>query len=157
MEIEMRLALIGAVAALAMASSSPPAGGLADTSASPKGRTKNRLLGRFEYSVLRAIESLGDDAYGARIGVYLSDQLKKPVTAPQVYMTLERLAKQGFVRSEATNPLPQQGGRSRRRFMIEAEGARAMARTQAAFSGSPSSQQEDDYDATGRETVGSPA
>jgi PadR family transcriptional regulator PadR len=156
----MRLALIGligAAVALAMASPPSPAAGLADASPSPKPRAKKQLLGRFEYSVLRAIESLGEDAYGARIGVYLSDQLKKPVTAPQVYMTLERLAKQGFVRSEATNPLPQQGGRSRRRFIIEAEGARAMERTQAAFSGSPSSQQEDDYDATGRETVGSPA
>ena len=119
---------------------------------------KKELLGRFEYSVLRAVEALGTDAYGARIGVHLTDELGRAVTAPQVYMTLERLAKLHFVSSEDTKPLPQQGGRKRRRFFIEAEGARAMARTKAAFSGSPSSQPEDDFYGNGsKQKVESPA
>src|ERR1700747_1763189 len=59
-------------------------------------------LGHFENALLRAIEILGPDAYGAQIGRYLSDKLRRDVTAPQVYMTLERLAKRGLVRSENT-------------------------------------------------------
>ena len=44
-----------------------------------------------------AIEYLGTDAYGAQIGRYLSEKLRRDVTAPQVYMTLERLAKRGLL------------------------------------------------------------
>jgi PadR family transcriptional regulator, regulatory protein PadR len=91
------------------------------------------LLGRFEYSLLRAIEILGPDAYGAEIGRHLSKSLKRDVTAPQVYMTLERLAKRGLVRSENTDPVPARGGRSRKRFIIEADGVRALRHTSAAF------------------------
>ena len=99
---------------------------------------RKKQLGHFEYSVLQAVEALGKDAYGARIGVYLTEKLGRDVTAPQVYMTLERLAKQNLVSSEETDPLPQQGGRRRRRIIVGTEGAWAMARTQAAFSGQPS-------------------
>jgi PadR family transcriptional regulator, regulatory protein PadR len=90
-------------------------------------------LGRFEYSLLRAIQSLKSDAYGAKIGRYLSEALNRDVTAPQVYMTLERLSKRGLVRSENTEPVPERGGRSRRRFILEAEGVRALVSTAAAF------------------------
>src|SRR5580704_1851089 len=92
---------------------------------------KKNLLGRFEYSLLRAVEILGTDAYGAQIGRYLSEKLRRDVTAPQVYMTLERLAKRGIVRSEATDPVSARGGRSRRRFIIEADGVRALRHTTA--------------------------
>jgi PadR family transcriptional regulator PadR len=94
-------------------------------------------LGRFEYSLLRAIEILGMDAYGAELGRYLSEKLHRDVTAPQVYMTLERLAKRGFVRSENTDPVHARGGRSRRRFMIEADGARALRYTTAVLNAIP--------------------
>jgi DNA-binding PadR family transcriptional regulator len=98
------------------------------------------LLGRFEYSLLRAVEILGTDAYGAQIGRYLSEKLRRDVTAPQVYMTLERLAKRGLVRSESTNPVSARGGRSRRRFIIEADGVRALRHTTAVLNAVPASQ-----------------
>src|SRR5690348_11284493 len=112
----------------------------------PKGGAppqKVTLLGRFEYSLLRAVEVLGADAYGAEIGRYLSEKLRRDVTAPQVYMTLERLARRGFVRPENTDPVPTRGGRSRKRFVLEADGARALRDTSAALSAIPlSSNQE---------------
>jgi PadR family transcriptional regulator PadR len=102
---------------------------------------KNRApLGPFEFSLLGAIEILGTDAYGAQLGRYLSEKLHRDVTAPQVYMTLERLAKRGLVRSENTDPVSARGGRSRKRFIIEASGARALKLTAAAFNAIPTSQ-----------------
>ncbi len=95
------------------------------------------VLGRFEFSLLRAIKLLGSDAYGAQIGRYLSKQLRRDVTAPQVYMTLERLARRGFVRSESTDPVHARGGRSRRRFAIEADGERALEHTTAVLNAIP--------------------
>jgi DNA-binding PadR family transcriptional regulator len=97
------------------------------------------LLGRFEYSLLRAIEILGMEAYGAQIGRYLSEKLRRDVTAPQVYITLERLAKRGLVRSESTDPVSARGGRSRKRFIIEGDGARALRETTAVFNAIPAS------------------
>jgi PadR family transcriptional regulator, regulatory protein PadR len=104
------------------------------------------ILGRFEYSLLQAVEILGTDAYGAQIGRYLSDKLHRDVTAPQVYMTLERLAKRGLVRSETTEPVHARGGRSRRRFLIEADGARALRHTTAVLHAIPNSNEVRDDD-----------
>src|SRR5260370_39443699 len=84
------------------------------------------LLGRFEYSLMRAIEILGTNAYGAQIGRYLSEKLHRDVTPPQVYITLERLAKRGLVRSENTDPVPARGGRGTQRVIIEAERVRGL-------------------------------
>jgi DNA-binding PadR family transcriptional regulator len=94
---------------------------------------------------LRAIEILGTDAYGAQIGRYLSDKLNRDVTAPQVYMTLERLAKRGFVRSENTDPVSARGGRSRKRFIIQSDGARALRDTTAVLNAIPTSNDEVPY------------
>jgi PadR family transcriptional regulator PadR len=91
------------------------------------------VLGGFEYALLRAIEVLGDKAYGAEIGRHLSRELGRDVTAPQVYMTLSRLTKRGFVSFVDTDPVPERGGRSRKRFNIEAGGVRALRKTSAVF------------------------
>jgi PadR family transcriptional regulator, regulatory protein PadR len=91
------------------------------------------VLGAFEYAVLRAIVVLGDQAYGAEIGRHLSRELGRDVTAPQVYMTLSRLTKRGFVSFVDTDPVPERGGRSRKRFNIEAGGVRALRKTSAVF------------------------
>jgi PadR family transcriptional regulator, regulatory protein PadR len=101
---------------------------------------KHNLLGHFEFSLMRAIELLGADAYGAKIGRFLSEKLGRDVTAPQVYMTLERLAKRGLVSSETTDPVSARGGRARRRFIIEADGMRALRCTMAALTAVPTSQ-----------------
>jgi DNA-binding PadR family transcriptional regulator len=100
---------------------------------------KAHLLGRFEYSLLRAIEILGTEAYGAQIGRFLSEKLGRDVTAPQVYITLERMAKRRLVRSENTDPVSARGGRSRKRFIIEADGARALRETAAVLNAIPTS------------------
>jgi DNA-binding PadR family transcriptional regulator len=117
------------------------------------GGTQKILLGRFEYSLLRAIEILGADAYGAQLGRYLSEKLCRNVTAPQVYMTLERLAKRGFVGSENTDPVSARGGRSRRRFFIEADGVRALRHTTAVLNAIPASQNSE----TRNDSTGKPA
>lgn len=96
----------------------------------------NELLGSFEFNVLNSIRTLGNTAYGAEIGRHLSGQLRRTVTAPQVYMTLSRLKKRGFVSSEETIPVPQRGGRSRIRFKLEAGGVRALVETSAAYAAS---------------------
>lgn len=107
-------------------------------------RSSRDLLGSFEYRVVRSIEKLKQEAYGAEIGRYLSRELGRDVTAPQVYMTLSRLVKRGFVSFEDTNPVPERGGRSRKRFKLEAGGVRALQRTTAVFAAS--SREVENYD-----------
>jgi PadR family transcriptional regulator, regulatory protein PadR len=105
-------------------------------------RREKRVLGIFEYALLESVKTLGPDAYGAEIGRFLSDKLGRDVTAPQVYITLERLKKQGFVSFENTAPVSAKGGRSRKRFVIEADGERALRETTAAFASSSSERAE---------------
>jgi PadR family transcriptional regulator len=90
-------------------------------------RTKEEpTLGEFEMFVLAALEHLGDDAYGASIQAEIESRSQRPTPFGSVYVTLERLAKKGYVTFWVGEPRPVQGGRSRKHVRITPAGRRAL-------------------------------
>jgi DNA-binding PadR family transcriptional regulator len=86
-------------------------------------------LGEFEQSVLLAIVHLKDDAYGVTIRREIESRTGRSVAVGALYTALDRLERKGFVRSAASEPTPQRGGRSKRHFTLRPAGAAALARS----------------------------
>ena len=76
--------------------------------------------------VLAALEHLGEDAYGASIQAEIESRSQRPTPFGSVYVTLERLAKKGFVTFWVGEPRPVQGGRARKHVRITPAGRRAL-------------------------------
>lgn len=58
-------------------------------------------IGIYEYSVLKAIQALKEDAYGTEIIRYMSQRLNNTVVTSQVYGCLKRLKSRGFIAPKA--------------------------------------------------------
>jgi PadR family transcriptional regulator, regulatory protein PadR len=86
-------------------------------------------LGGFEQSVLLAIVHLKDDAYGVTIRREIESRTGRSVAVGALYTALDRLERKGFVRSSASDPTPQRGGRSKRHFVLRPAGAAALERS----------------------------
>ena len=86
-------------------------------------------LGEFEHLALLAVAHLGDDAYGVRIRREIESRTDRSVSIGALYTGLERLEQKGFLRSTASDPLPQRGGRSRRHYELTAAGVAALRRS----------------------------
>jgi len=86
-------------------------------------------LGQFEQLVLLAVLRLGADAYGVTIRQEIELRTGKAISIGATYATLDRLERKRYVRSWSGDPTPQRGGRSKRYFSVEAEGARALKHT----------------------------
>jgi len=91
------------------------------------------FLGEFEQLLLLALLKLGDEAYGVRIRQAIEVGANRPVSAGAVYTALERLERQGLVSSRLGDPTPERGGKRKRYYRLEAEGARALKQAQAAL------------------------
>jgi PadR family transcriptional regulator, regulatory protein PadR len=84
-------------------------------------------LGQFEQTVLAAILSLRDDAYGVTIHARVEDLSRpKKVARGAVYATLDRLEDKNLVTSWLSDPTPERGGRSRRHYRVEKSGEKAL-------------------------------
>ena len=88
--------------------------------------TKGRYLAEFELYVMSALAHLGDDAYGVTIRQDIERRSGRRVAIGAVYATLARLADKGYVTSRVSDPLPFQGGRSRKFVRLTAAGRRAL-------------------------------
>ena len=91
----------------------------------------SRQIGPFEWKVLATIDRLGDEAWGSKLRVSLNKSLKRDVAIGQLYLTLSRLTRDEFISFEIMDPEPQRGGRSKKRFRLEATGRQALVRTVA--------------------------
>jgi PadR family transcriptional regulator PadR len=89
----------------------------------------NDTLGEFEQLVLLAIVHLKDEAYGLAIRREIESRTGRSVAVGALYTALDRLERKGFVRSAASAPTPQRGGRSKRQFTLLAAGAAALERS----------------------------
>jgi PadR family transcriptional regulator, regulatory protein PadR len=87
---------------------------------------KQDTLGQFETLILQAIIALEDDAWGMQIYEKLCEMKKRRFNQGSVYVTLGRLEKKGYVKSRVAETGPEQGGRPRKYYTLEPEGARAM-------------------------------
>jgi PadR family transcriptional regulator PadR len=90
-----------------------------------------RALGEFEQLILFALVELADDAYGAAIGRVIESRTGREVSAGAVYTALDRLASRGYVSAEVGEPTAERGGRRRKYYRLEPEGALALQRSVA--------------------------
>jgi DNA-binding PadR family transcriptional regulator len=89
----------------------------------------SRGLGEFEQLLLFAVLRLGNEAYGVRIRQEIAAQTGKDVAAGAVYTGLDRLQARGFVSSEQAESAPSRGGRRRKYYRLQPEGALALEAT----------------------------
>ncbi len=84
-------------------------------------------IGQFEQLVLTAILQCGRNAYGVTIHECIETLSgAKAVSLGAVYATLDRLEDKGFISSWLSDPTPERGGRSKRCYRLESDGARAL-------------------------------
>ena len=91
--------------------------------------SRHETLGEFEQSVLLAIVHLEDDAYGVTIRREIEARTGRSIAVGALYTALDRLERKGYVRSAASDPTPQRGGRSKRHFTLQSAGAAALERS----------------------------
>jgi PadR family transcriptional regulator PadR len=92
---------------------------------------KGRYLAEFELYVMSALALLGDDAYGMTIRQEIERRSGRRVAIGAVYATLGRLADKGYVAFRISDPLPVQGGRSRKHVRLTPQGQRAFSASTA--------------------------
>lgn len=96
-------------------------------------RTQEITLGEFEQLILLALLRLRENAYGATIHQEVEKRTGRAISISAVYTTLDRLEEKGLVRSHAGEPTPRRGGRRKKFFRLEPEGADALARSYRVF------------------------
>jgi len=89
--------------------------------------SKGRFLAEFELYLMLAVTRLGDEAYGVTIRQEIEKRTGRPVSIGAVYATLGRLDDKGLVTFRESDPLPVQGGRSRKYFRLTNEGKKSLA------------------------------
>ena len=90
-------------------------------------------LGEFELVVLLAVLQLGDDAYGVPVREEIVRRTGREVARGAVYVTLDRLARKGYLRSQLADPTPERGGRPKRYFELTARGNKVLRESLAAL------------------------
>lgn len=85
-----------------------------------------QTLGDFEQLLLFAVLRLGDDAYGVRIRQEIEARTARSVSSGAVYTGLDRLRTRGLVSSRESDATPVRGGRRKRFYHLEPEGAAAL-------------------------------
>jgi PadR family transcriptional regulator PadR len=86
------------------------------------------IIGDLEQQVLLAILRLGTKASGVPIVEELRRRSHYSVRSPSVYVALRRLESKGLIRSKLGEPRAHRGGRARRFFRLEPDGATALRR-----------------------------
>jgi DNA-binding PadR family transcriptional regulator len=86
-------------------------------------------LGEFEQSVLLAIAHLGEGAYGASVRHEIESRTGREISIGALYTAFDRLERKGYLRSRASEPTPERGGRSKRLVHLTAAGAAALKRS----------------------------
>ena len=92
---------------------------------------KGQYLAEFELYVMSALALIGDEAYGVTIRREIEERSGRSVAIGAVYATLARLADKGLVAFRISDPLPVQGGRSRKHARLTPAGRRALAASTA--------------------------
>jgi PadR family transcriptional regulator, regulatory protein PadR len=83
-------------------------------------------LGEFEQITLLALLRLEPDAYGVAIRREIEARADRTVLLGAVYTTLDRMERKGLVTSWIGDPTPERGGRRKKFYRLEPEGAAAL-------------------------------
>lgn len=84
-------------------------------------------LGEFEQVLLFGLVRLGDDAYGASLQREIERRTGRSVSPGAIRTAMSRLELRGFVSSRLGEPTPRRGGRRKRLYRLEPEGARVLS------------------------------
>ena len=87
---------------------------------------KTTYLGELEQMVLLAILRLGDDAYGMSIREEMEARAGRELSRSAAYITLERLARKGYLITRMGDPSPVRGGRAKRYYELSDTGREAL-------------------------------
>jgi PadR family transcriptional regulator PadR len=79
-------------------------------------------LGEFEYLLITAAATLGENAYGAAMREAIMQATGRGCSIGALYTTLDRLEAKGLVRTWMAEGTPQRGGRSRRMVRVTSAG-----------------------------------
>jgi len=90
-------------------------------------------LGDLELLILLAVLRCDEAAYGVTITDAIRDRTGRKLARAAVYVTLQRLQKQGLVGSELGEPLPERGGKARRYYRVMEPGMELLRGTQRAY------------------------
>ena len=85
-----------------------------------------KLTTRLEESILIAIWSLGENAYGISINRGVSQTIGKNYTMGALYFSLDRLFRNGYMHKIARNVSQEKGGRSRTYYRLTPKGKQAL-------------------------------
>jgi len=83
------------------------------------------MLGEFEYLIITAAASLGENAYSAAIRHEIVRATGGTCSIGALYTTVDRLEAKGLVRTSMGEATAQRGGRAKRMIQVTAEGVRA--------------------------------
>ena len=84
------------------------------------------MLGEFEYLLITAAASLGEDAYGAAIRAEIESTTTHSCSIGALYTTIERLEKKGLVKTWMGEATAERGGRSKRMVRVTPKGVQAV-------------------------------
>jgi len=87
----------------------------------------SKHLSRTEELILLSVWRLQEDAYTLTVQEAMSELLGRDVSIGAVYVPLERLAKQGLLRTREGQPTDRRGGRRKRFYELTAKGQSALA------------------------------
>lgn len=80
------------------------------------------MLGEFEYLLITATASLGDEAYGAAIREEIQKNTRRHCSIGALYTTIDRLEQKGLLKTWMGDATPQRGGRSKRMVRVTSKG-----------------------------------
>ena len=86
----------------------------------------NTGLGELEQLVLLAVVRLGTNAYAVSVRNEIEARAGRAVSRGAVYVTLDRLARKGYLRSQMGKPTAARGGKAKRLFEVEGAGLAAL-------------------------------
>jgi len=84
------------------------------------------LVTRIEETILLTVLQLGDRAYGVPIREKVAEMIGRPFSVGAIYIPLERLKQQGFLKDWQGDPTPERGGRRKRFYKVTPDGMRAL-------------------------------
>lgn len=85
-----------------------------------------KSIGSLEQLLMFAVFRLGDGAHGLAVRQEVERAAGRKVSHGALYTTMDRLERQGLVRSRIGSETPETGGRRRKFYRLEPEGARAL-------------------------------
>jgi DNA-binding PadR family transcriptional regulator len=92
-------------------------------------KNKMKILSRAEELVLLSVWHLQEDAYGVAIRKHIIQRTGEDWSIGAIYVPLDRLSKQGYLRAIQGDPTPERGGRSKRYYKLTQTGQEALKNT----------------------------